>query len=353
MQSDVFTTPYCHPSAWTGAKMRESSHWMVHLSDADNDELHAAMLHARQLGAAIPAMTAAQFALPTLGAKLRRMVDEVMDGRGFVLLKGFDIDRYAIQDAALVYWGIGAHMGTGAAQNAQGDMLGHVTDLGLDYRTNTDVRGYQTKLTLPFHNDAMDLVSLLCIQPARSGGLSRIVSSTAIHNAVLQRRPDLLEVMYGTFQFDRRGEAPEGKAPWYSGPLFCLLDGRLFCRFNRTFIESAQRFESVPRLTALQIEALDLVDELCNDPAFYLDMAFERGDMQFISNYTTLHSRTSYEDWCEKDHRRYLLRLWLDTGRFARLPVSHADRYEDMRIWQLAPKPPVFDLSAVRAELAH
>lgn len=353
MQPATLLTPYDHPSAWKGAQMRETRDWIVQLSAAHNDELAAALAVAKARGATIPNLKAEDFPLTSLQPVLAALRNEVNDGRGFTLLRGFDIDRYPLGDAAMIYWGIGAHMGTGSAQNAQGDMLGHVTDLGVDYRTNVNARGYQTRLLLPFHNDAMDIVVLMCLRPARSGGLSRIVSSTAIFNAIQQRRPDLLPVMYEAFYLDKRGESPNGKLPYYAAPMFSVLDGRLFARYNRGYIESGQRFPEVPRLTAPQIEVLDLVDALCADPEFYLDMQFERGDMQFISNYTTLHSRTEYEDWPEKDRRRYLLRLWLDTGHFKQLPVAYLDRYEDMHIWQQQPKAPIFDLSAVRTELAH
>jgi hypothetical protein len=341
------------PSAWVGRDLRDPDAWTMRLDARDNDELRAAVAYAKARGAGIPALTRAGFPLPGLGPRLAAMLDEVMDGRGFVLVRGFEIDRMPVQDAALAYWGIGAHLGTGRAQNAQGDLLGHVTDLGVDYRADSNVRGYQTRLVLPFHNDALDVVGLLCLQPAREGGLSRIVSTTAIHDALLERRPDLLHTLYQPFWLDRRGEAPEGKPPCYAGPCFERFEGRMFCRYNRSFIESAQRFPEVPRLTDAQRAALDAVDALCADPDLHLDMSLQPGDMQFISNYTTLHSRTAYVDWPERERRRYLLRLWLDTGRIASLPPSYRDRYEDMAIWQRAPRPPIFDLSARRAELAH
>lgn len=341
------------PSAWRARDQRDPEAWTMRLDAHDNAELRDALAFAQSAGAAIPRLRAADFPLPTLAPRLLAMRDEVMNGRGFVLVKGFDIAGLPVQDAALAYWGIGAHLGEGRAQNAQGELLGHVTDLGVDYRTDVNVRGYQTRLVLPFHNDALDIVALLCLHPARTGGLSRIVSSTAIHDAVLERRPDLLPTLFEDAPIDRRGEAPEGKAPWYAGPFCEWLDGRLFCRYNRTFVESSQRFPDAPRLSAAQREVLDLVDALCADPEFHLDMALETGDMQFISNYTTLHSRTDYEDWPERDRRRYLLRLWLDTGTLARRPASYEARYEDMTIWQRNPRPPIFDHSLRHAELAH
>ncbi|HRO59673.1 MAG TPA: TauD/TfdA family dioxygenase, partial [Burkholderiaceae bacterium] len=256
-------------------------------------------------------------------------------------------------DAALLYWGIGAHLGPAFAQNAQGDVLGHVRDLGADWKTDMKARGYQTRLHLPFHNDSTDVVGLLCLQKAKCGGQSRIVSSTAVHNAFLQRHPDLWQLMCAPFCVDRRGEESPGQKPYYVTPCFNWHEGRLFIRYNRTFIESAQRFREVPRLTAQQVLALDLMDSLCNDPELYLDMSFEPGDMQFICNYTILHSRTDYEDWPEPERKRHLLRLWLRTPGFASLPPAFADRNADMIAWQRTPRPPVFDIAEIVAELAH
>lgn len=343
-----------HASAWRGDLMRHrSEEWIMTLDSADNALLRSAVQSARARNLGIPSLRKDDIDLGSLAAKLRLLRQEILQGRGFVLLRGFNIDDYALEDAALAYWCLGMHLGNGAAQNAQGDLLGHVTNLGVDYRTDPRARGYQTRLSLPYHNDAMDIVGLLCVHPAQSGGLSRIVSSTAIHNELLRHRPDLLQVAYADFYFDRRGEAPENKLPYYAGPLFARCGGDLFGRYNRAYIESAQRFPEVPRLGPAQRELLDLMDAMCNDEAMNLSMELQRGDMQFISNYTTLHSRTDYEDGPDPGLRRHLLRLWLDTGFFSRLPPSYEDRYEDMAAWQKNPKPPIFDMSAIHAELAH
>ena len=350
---NTVTHAHHHPSAWRGAQMQQRDDWVVQLTPAHNRELNEALAFAKSRNAEIPALQQQDFPLPTLAALFKDLAAEVMQGRGFALLRGLAIDALSLRDAALVYWGIGTHLGQGRAQNAQGDMLGHVTDLGVDFRNDPNVRGYQTRLRLPFHNDTTDIVGLLCLRPARSGGLSRIVSSTAVHNEVLARRPDLLELMCQPMSLDRRGEAPAGKPPYYQGAIFERVGERLFCRYNRTYVESAQRFPEVPRLTPAQIEAFDLMDSLCNDPALRLDMDFQRGDMQFICNYTVLHSRSAYEDWPELERRRYLLRLWLDTGLIDTLPASWAVRQADLDLWQRNPKPPIFDLSMRHAELAH
>ncbi len=345
--------PYEHPSVWRGSEMARRDDWILRLDAEDLVEIDAALGSVKARGLAIPGMTRADFVVPRAAAKMAAIRAQLETGRGFALLRGLPMARYSKADAALVYWGLGAQLGPGFAQNAQGDMLGHVRDLGADWRIDMRARGYQTRLHLPFHNDSTDVVALLCLQHAKSGGASRVVSSSAIHNAFLERRPDLWAVMSETFYVDRRDEESADQKPYYTTPCFTRFDGRLFVRYNRTFIESAQRFPDVPRLTAAQREALDLMDTLCNDPAFYLDMQFEPGDMQFLCNYTVLHSRSEYEDWPEPDRKRHLLRLWLRTSGFSRLPPAFADRNEDMVVWQKTPRAPVFDHAEIAAELAH
>ncbi|MFN0163868.1 MAG: TauD/TfdA family dioxygenase [Burkholderiales bacterium] len=342
-----------HPSVWRGSELAGRSDWIVRLDAADCAELDAALLQAKARGIGIPALSKKDFPIPGVARKLAGVLRDLENGRGFALLRGLPVERYSKTDAALIYWGIGAHFGPAFAQNAQGDMLGHVRDLGADWRSDMKARGYQTRFRLPFHNDSTDVVGLLCLRRARSGGDSLIVSSTAAHNEMLKRRPDLARALYEPFCVDRRDEESEGQKPWYVTPTFNWFAGRMFVRYNRTFIESAQRFAEVPRLTALQVEALDLMDELCNDPQLRLDMPFEPGDMQFVCNYAILHSRNDYEDYPEPDRKRHLLRLWLRTPGFAALPPAFADRNADMLAWQKSPRAPVFDASEIVAELAH
>ncbi len=345
--------PYVHPSAWRATDLRKDLAWRIQLTPEHNRELRQALAHARAQGIDIPALDAAQFPLPSLAPTLAALRLELMEGRGFCLIKGLVIADLAPRDAALIYWGIGRHLGTPMAQNAQGDVLGHVTNLGVDFHGDPNTRGYQTPLRLPFHNDLGDIVGLMCLQTAKRGGVSRLVSSTTLYNTVLERRPDLMDVMTGPWYIDRRGENPPHKKPYYVGAFFEYVGQRLFCRYNRTYIQSGQRFEEAPRLTARQVEALDLIDNLCYDPDLQLEMTLEPGDLQFVNNYAVLHSRSSYEDWPEKERRRYLLRLWLNTGLITEMPPSWIDHHDDWKTWELDPRPPIFDLSMRRAELAH
>lgn len=329
-------------SAWLGRDLQARDDWMYRLSDAEVAEIDAALRHLQSTGRQIPEIGREHFPLGRLARTLRLLQTEIENGLGIMLVRGLPRDRYSAEEMGLIYWGIGAHMGRAVAQNAQGDVLGHVRDLGRDQYRDMHARGYQTASLLPFHNDSCDIVGLCCLETAKSGGLSSVASSVSVYNALVRSRPDLAKVLAQPFHADRRGEESEGQKPYYVTPVFIWHKGRMFNRFNRTFIDSAQRFPEVPRLSPLQIEALDAVAALCRDPAFRLDMKLERGDMQFVNNYCVLHSRTAYEDHAEESRKRHLLRLWLRTEAFADYPAALRDRYEDMDKWRANPRPPSY-----------
>ncbi len=342
---------YSHPSVWRGAEMASRDDWIYQLDEAQIDEIEAALAVAKATGKPINAITRDDFPLPSLEAVLAEQLHELENGRGFTLLRGLPIERYSKADAALIYWGIGMHLGRPVAQNAQGELLGHVRNLGADFTKDPTARGYHSGLGLPFHCDPTDVVGLMCLRKAKAGGLSRIVSSTAAHNELAAHDPALWETMCAPFYRDRRGEESDGQKPYYTIPCFNFMDSRLYVFFN-PFVESAQRFEEVPRMTDLQRAALKRMDEICNDPAFYLEMELQPGDIQLLCNYVTLHSRTLFEDWSEPDRKRHLLRLWLRTPGFGQLPPAYADRNADMDAWERNPRSSKFDTSEIAKEFA-
>lgn len=318
------------PSAWYGRDMKNSDEWLFRLSPEDLREIDAAVKASAHIE--IKNIDRAAFPLPTLGPRLESLLDELLDGRGFVLMRGLPRDSYDDEQMARAYWGLGTYLGTMRSQNARGDLLGHVIDLSMS-TNDPNVRIYQTAERQNYHADSTDIVSLLCLQKAMEGGASSIVSSVTLYNEILDRRPDLARELFFPFYIDRRGEVPVGKDPWYRMPVFSWHDGVLTTHFTRPYTDSAQRFPEVPRLTDAQVEALDLFQELCEDPDLHLKMDFEPGDMQFLQNYQILHDRTAFRDWPgEPDRRRHLLRLWLCAPRGRELPPWYLDRQESIEI---------------------
>jgi hypothetical protein len=345
--------PFLCKAAWHAKDIDAHRTWVYDLTPTDVAELEAALAESKHQRVEVPAIRKEHFPLPALSRILSRFLTELEEGRGIVLVRGLPIDRYTKQDAGTIFWGLGAHLGRAVAQNAYGDVLGHVRDLGKDWTKDMSARGYQTTAHQPFHNDSCDVVGLFCLRTAKQGGLSSIVSSVAIHNEIVTRRPDLARVLYGTFYVDRRGEQAPGDPPYYLTSIFNYHKGRLFNRFNRMYIESAQRFPEVPRLTAEQKEALDFFDALCMDERLRFDMDFRQGDMQFLNNYVTLHSRTGYEDFPEPDRKRHLLRLWLFTPGLADIPDALRMRYRDMDAWQKHPRAPIYKFEEIMNISTH
>lgn len=321
------------PSAWTGAEMRKrESEWTYRLSPSHVAEIEAALQAVRARGLDIADISRDDFPLPTLGPVLERLRAEVLDGRGFVLLRGMPVENRPIVESATAYWGVGTHFGSARSQNAKGHLLGHVYDLGGSSATDPTVRSYATAERQNFHIDRCDVVALLCLRRAKSGGASAIVSSMTLHNVMAERRPDLLERLYQAFPVDRRGEVPEGKAPFYEAPVFNEYAGTLSVLYSRLHIGSAQRFPEARRLTAEDYAALDMLGELAADPELRLDMNFMPGDIQLLHNHTILHARTAYEDWPDVERKRHLLRLWLAPASARPLPPVFAECYGDLTI---------------------
>ena len=333
--TDTLPPEVCDRSAWYGAELAQHKDWIERLTadeirDVENAVQELASAHAQEsgieLGARLTAITPNDVPLPTLAPRLKKLLDEVLNGRGFVLIKGLPIERWTKRQAAIAFLMIGAHLGNLRMQNAEGHLLGHVRDLGYS-SDDPNVRIYQTHERQTHHTDSCDIVGLLCLRTAKSGGLSSLVSSTTIFNEIRRRRPDLLRVLMEPIETDRRGEVPEGSKPYFRIPVFNYHDALVSTIYQRQYIESARRFPDVAPLTPQQIEALDLLDQLANDPRLVLMMEFAPGDIQLVHNHTILHDRTAFEDYDEPDRKRHLLRLWIAPPNARPLPAIFADRY--------------------------
>jgi hypothetical protein len=320
------------PSAWRGADMaKRPEDWTWHLSAAEIAEIEQAAAAVRERGLDIADIKREDFPLPTVGPTLERLRSEVLNGRGFTLIRGLPVENRPIAESATMYWGIGAYFGSARSQNAKGHVLGHVRDLGLA-TSDPRVRTYQTIKRQYFHTDSCDIVALLCLKIARRGGLSSLVSSNAIYNEMAANHPDLVWRLFQPFATDRRGEIPEGKLPWFDMPVFNDHQGYLSAIYSPTYVRSAQRFPEARRLTPEDFAALDCFDALAESQQLRLDITFRPGDMQFVHNHTLLHDRTAFEDFEEPERKRHLLRLWFAAPGARPLPPIYAERYGSVQI---------------------
>jgi hypothetical protein len=323
------------PDAWVGPQIQSDDRWLYHLSEDEIAELDSALQTVKEAGLEIP-FSADAFPIPNFKGRLDELISRVTDGLGVILIRGMPRERYTNDECGLIYWGLGVHMGRPVSQNSRGHLLGNVTDEGKTL-ADPNARGYQTKNRLDFHCDQLpvDLLGLFCLRTAKTGGTSYLVSAPAVHNVILEERPDLLDVLYAPFHVDWRGDHPEGGQPWYDVPMLTARDGRIAARVtNRSFMESVSRYGEELSLSEAQREALDVFQEISNREELRLKMDFQEGDMQFVNNHSILHARQAYEDHDEPDRKRRLLRMWIgmtDKRRRLLAPIL-ADRYRYVEI---------------------
>lgn len=292
--------PAATPSVWTRRDFPDDARWSFDLSSADQ---RAIIAHAK--GGSDAELR------DHFRADARRWSEILTGGTGFVRLRCFPVDALSEEETERGYLGLGTLLGEAVGQDRHASVLTHIRDERLP--ATPGVRKYRTNLRQDFHSDGSDLVGLLCLHKARSGGESRIVSSHAVYNEMLRRAPDLLDVMYRPMPWDRNDEQSPGDPPFFELPPIIDIDGMPRVFFIAWYIRDSQRHPDAPRLTAEQLDALAMIENIANDKNFHIEMQFEPGDVQLLNNTTVLHSRESYTDDDDPARRRHLLRLWLRT----------------------------------------
>ena len=302
------TSPISSPAAWKRSDL-ECAPWRVRLSPDEIAETRRAVSEWRARGLPLAEMTQSDFPLPTLAPTIAEWRNEVSGGRGLQVVSGVPVDAWSVEESSIFFWGLGQHLGLPGAQNRKGDLLGHVRDTDAD-KNDRYVRQYMTTQNIPFHCDAAEMVGLLCLRKAKSGGLSRIASSVSVYNELLRRRPDLVPRLFDPFMLDTRDEAEANGMKVLPVPPCRHAAGVLRTFWHSEYFRTSQRHEGV-RLTDAENELFDLYDEISSSPGFFIDMDLEPGDIQLLSNHTVVHARTDYVDHAEPDRKRHLLRLWI------------------------------------------
>ncbi len=312
---EIRRTPIEHASAWRGIDAASDPAWRIELGPAMAAEIDRAVAGVRARGLGAGQFTMADFPLPTVNAVLRRCRDDVLNGRGFVLLRGLPVEGRDLEAVRALYWGIGLRLGVPVTQNLRGDLMAEILDRGLDVNA-LNVKPSQTNAEQRPHSDPADMVALLCVRRPVSGGLSRIASSLAIYNEILAHHPEYLEVLHRGFHHDLRGDAsetsPYGVTP-QPIPVYRCRDGVVSSVFNASTIKDAERRMPM-RVPADEMAAIDYMVDLAHREDFRLEMDFRPGDMQLLNNYTVLHWRTGFVDGADDAHKRLLLRFWVNVA---------------------------------------
>jgi hypothetical protein len=314
MSAATSLSPITTAAAWRGDEISKKQDWIYHLTPAQIAELEDLGRRFVENDPDLREVKATDYPLEACKPAVASWLHDVERGRGFVLARGLRTHLYSDAMSSAIYFILGLHMGEPMQQNEMGDLLDHVyatSDKTMDDPTALSAK-VRDKLT--YHSDSSDVVALMCLRPAESGGASCLVSGAQIYNEILKRRPDLAPLLHENFHWDWKRQDHDAPANTYTSPVVSDVDGVFSIYAGSVYVLTAQEYPGVPKLTPQQIEVLQLFDEITYEPGMAIEMDFRPGDIQWLSNYAALHARTSFKDFPEPQRRRHLLRLWLHSA---------------------------------------
>src|SRR5690625_1061926 len=314
--------------------MVQNPRWIIEPSAAELAALDAAVAEVAARSLAWHELTRESFPLTGWQERIEQIRAELEEGSGLVKLRGIPVGRHAPEDLKRLWFGLGQHLGTMLFQNNSGELLREIRDEGggvgqrygaVETKKGTFLSSYARTLTngpLRFHTDRCDVVGLLCVKQAGRGGVSTLCSSAAVHDAIRERRPDLLEVLYQPFFRSRCGEEKGAEKIAYPLPIFGQRDGKLTSHYSLTYIEAAELLPEVGPLSKAQGEAISLLMEVAQELSF--ERTLEPGDIQLLNSHVIYHGRTPFEDDLDSGKQRLLYRLCLAMPNSRPLPEDHA-----------------------------
>lgn len=310
--------PYDHPAAWKASDVNGKDAFAVDLTSAHLDAMMAAVRQLKKRGVSeLQEIKRHDFALDDIARDVQAWQQELSDGKGLIILRGFPVDDLPSEDIELMWFGLGTHFGRPVSQSAMGDLLGHVVNVG---GQDARERAYRNARDLRLHTDRCDTVGMFALQPAMKGGLSSYCSALAIYNEMIEVRPDLLQPLWTGFHLHRFGEELPGELPYSKVPIPVISekDGQPTVVLMRGYVDMAVDEFGIA-FTDQDREAMDMFEEIGNRPDFRLDFVLERGEATLFNNSRILHRRSSFEDSDEPAKKRHLMRLWLNDwgGRIA------------------------------------
>jgi len=309
------------PADWTAAQLAADANWILTLDDRARKDLMAGLAKGRDPAKTLFDYRREDFDLGAAGPVVHRAMEEVKRGRGIALIRGFPREGVDEEGFRLLTWAIGLHTGCPRPQGKQTHYISEVRDVGTVYRTGKG-RGYSSNADLDFHTDSTDIVFLTCYNKAASGGMSIVSSTVTAYRTMQKEHPDLAPLLLEPVHFSRQGEEAPGEAPSYPHPIVDFRDGKLFSKWNRNRVTSAQQIPGVPPLSQKHRAALEAFDALVRREDLAHSMWLEPGDVQIINSHVTLHSRTEFVDHDDPARKRLLFRLWLAPPDGDDLPES-------------------------------
>lgn len=333
-------------SAWNGSYMSKHPEiWSDVLTLEEQQSVHQSVLNFMKLNKSMEAMRKEDFVFaPDFLKKFDKWKYQLgPDGRGFQVIRGVPVHWWTMKQAEIFYWAFGKYIGTPGAQDSAGNLLGHVIDIG---PSNVTERPYRQRVDIDYHCDGSDIVGLLCINGAKQGGESRIISSVAVFNRLLrQGHPKVqqhIARLFGRIMlFTRKTFGLAAYFPVH--PLRLDSSGTLRTYWNQEYYLRSYRHASNGSLTVFgeadpfalesvaaydDILSRDLRGELPPDEELGLSMNLQQGDIQLISNHYILHARTEFTDHSQDEIERS--RRGLGLAPEAVGPVGKRDL---LRLW--------------------
>ena len=309
------------PQAWTRATIAPVD-WTVPLPDAAVRELLAVRDELRRAPVPTFLLDPEDFALDACRAVMADVRRVTQGGPMLAVLDRLPMDALTREEAVAVYWLLSSLLARPVAQKLNGQMFYDVMDTGAKLKPGSGIRPTVTNVDLRFHNDNSyneappEYVCLLCLHPAKQGGISQVMSVATVHDALERQHPELMPRLYRPFWYDRHAEHQPDEPTTFAAPIFeRSTDGTINARLALSEIHAGYdlRGERLDNETAAALAAVQSVFE---QPELHVELGFEAGQIQYVNNRATGHARTEFTDFPELERKRHLVRLWLrDAGR--------------------------------------
>ncbi len=297
-------------AAWRGEELSQRADWLRRMDDSEVAECLAAASRLADGAGDGCSHAELESRMPTFTRRLQSIQFDLENRSGATLLRGFPLDQIDPAIVERLFVAAMSLIGTPVPQTADGATLFHVRDEGFA-KDDPRARGPSSRNRLTFHSDRCDVIAFLCVQDAKRGGESEVVSSVALFETIKQLRPDLLRVLMQPFWYKRHNVDPGNEHAFYKQPVFSFCEGRFASSLLRVLIDRAYAEPQAPEMSEPQREALDLVESLACQPEMHFSFRQQPGDILLLNNFVTLHRRTEFEDDDDPQRRRHLLRLWL------------------------------------------
>ena len=308
-------------SAWTRDTIAPAD-WTVTLPEAAVAELLAVRDEIRRAPVPTFLLDPKDFSLDACRTAMDEVRRRTQDGPMFAVLDRLPLAEVTRDEAIQLYWLMSSLLARPVAQKITGQMFFDVTDTGAKLKPGSGIRPTVTNVDLRFHNDNSynqtppDYVCLLCLHPAKQGGVSQVMSVATVHEALQARHPELMPRLYRPFWYDRHAEHHAGEPTTYAAPIFERgADGTIKARLALGEIHAGYELRG-ERLDNETAAALSAVQAVFDQPELHVELGFEPGQIQYVNNRATGHARTEFVDFPEPERKRHLVRLWLrDAGK--------------------------------------